>query len=115
MQFHKLATNHASTLSITVFQESSKQQIGFSDTNWISIIGQLLEAVAYLHTKAAILHNDISCSNIVLTNSMDNTVTSEEYQIVLIDFGKATKLSQGKQYHLSSKEKQRNFLSWLQR
>ena len=105
MQFHGLATDHASTVSVTVFQ-LTKQQISVSDTNWIFIIGQLLEAVAYLHTKAEILHNDISCSNIVVTNSIDNTVTSEEYQIVLIDFGKATKLSQGKQYHLSSKEKQ---------
>ena len=89
---------------VTVFQ-LTKQQMSVSDTNWISIIGQLLEAVAYLHTKAEILHNHISCSNIVLTNSKNNTVTSEEYQIVLIDFGKATKLPHGKQYHLSSKEK----------
>ena len=51
MQFHGLATDHASTVSVTVFQELNKQQIGLSDTNWISIIGQLLEAVAYLHTN----------------------------------------------------------------
>ena len=114
MQFHGLATDQVSTISVTVFQELSKQQIGVSDSNWISIIGQLLEAVAYLHTKAKILHNDISCSNILLTNSIDNTVTSNKYQIVLIDFGKATKFSLGKQYHLSSKEKQEYFQKFPQ-
>ena len=85
MQFHGLATGHTSPISVNVLQELNRQQIGLSDTNWISIIGQLLEAVAYLHTKAEILHNDISCSNILLTTSTDDT-TSEEYQIILIDF-----------------------------
>ena len=75
MQFHGLATDHASTVSVTVFQ-LTKQQISFSDTNWIAIIEQLLEAVAYLHTKAEILHNDITYSNIVLTNCIDNILSS---------------------------------------
>ena len=105
MQFHGLAASHASPISVTVLQELNRQQIGLSNTNWIVIIGQLLEAVAYLHTKVEILHNDISCSNILLTNSVDGT-TSKEYQIILIDFGIATKLLQGKQYHLNWKEKQ---------
>jgi len=104
MQFHGLAVGHAPLTSVTVLQELNRQQIGLSDTNWIVIIGQLLEAVAYLHTKAEILHNDITYSNILLTSPVDDT-TSEEYQIILIDFGKATKLSQGKQYHLSWREK----------
>ena len=104
MQFHGLTTDHASPTSVTVLQELNRKLIDFSDTNWIVIIGQLLEAVAYLHTKAEILHNDISCSNILLANSVDDTI-SEEYQIILIDFGKAIKLTHSKQYHLSWKEK----------
>ena len=104
MQFHGLTTGHASPTSVTVLQELNRKLIGLSDTNWIVIIGQLLEAVAYLHTKAEILHNDISCSNILLTNSVDDTI-SEEYQIILIDFGKATKLTHSKQCHLSWKER----------
>ena len=37
MQFHGLATDHISAVSLTVLQELNKQQIGLSNTDWSSI------------------------------------------------------------------------------
>ena len=67
--------------------------------------------VDYLHTKAEVLHNDIACRNIVLGNAIEKTTTSTtgNYQIVLVDFGKATKLTQGRMYHLNWQEKHESF------
>ena len=72
--------------------------------DWISAIAQLLDAVEYLHSEAEILHNDITTTNILLGPAVNSdqctTATSGNYQIVLIDFGKATKSKCGKMLHL---------------
>ena len=106
MQFHGFNFDPSNPESITVLQEINHNLIGLNDTNWIIVLAQLLEAINYLHTKVEILHNDISCKNIVLGDADKKTTSSaKNYQIVLVDFGKATKLTQGRMYHLSGHEK----------
>ena len=65
-------------------------------------------------TKANILHNDIKCDNIVigksltspvLTCSLSQNPSDGHYQILLVDFGKATKVDEGKLYNLNAIEK----------
>lgn len=67
---------------------------------------QILEAVNYLHNQVDILHNDIKEDNIILGQLPSNSEScSANFQIVLIDFGKATNISKGKHYHLSLTER----------
>ena len=107
MQFHGFHFNPLVPESITVVHELNHNQVGLNDANWIIVIAQLLEAVDYLHTKAEVLHNDITCRNVVLGNVIEKKTasTTENYQIVLVDFGKATKLTKGRMYHLNWQEK----------
>lgn len=99
MQFHAISE----LKSITLYQELSHRTLDLP-LDWALLFGaQLLEAVRYLHMEVDILHNDITYNNILITQDKD-------YHIVLIDFGKATKLSQAKFYHLTEAEQQEYLL-----
>ena len=106
-QFHGFMGDHP--LSITVRRELNQHKIGLKDIDWISICAQILEAVNYLHKSAEILHNDITGTNVLLGNLQQCTSAMDAiaggYQILLIDLGKGTKVTQGKMYHLSHREK----------
>ena len=92
MQFHETDGK-----SVTLFQELRVKKADYGDFSEriFAFCAQLVEAVHYLHHEVEILHNDISTTNIVLDNN----------HIVLIDFGKATKISEAKLYQLSESEK----------
>ena len=73
---------------------------------------QVFEAVDYLHSIEEILHNDITTSNVLLgppTYSQQYSSTgvtgAGNYQILLIDFGKATKIKNGRTLYLSTQDK----------
>ena len=93
MQFHGFKGLEASTIADQLMKRNH-----FTSHSWLT---QLLEAINYLHEEAKILHNDIKCNNILVAQSFS---ASENYQIVLIDFGKATSISESKRYHLNSIE-----------
>ena len=94
MQYHAIKGMKASTFSQEVYRNPQV----FEEKAWILFCAQLVEAVHYLHNDACVLHNDITTSNILITNN-------DGYHIVLIDFGKATTISQAKFYRLSMHEK----------
>jgi serine/threonine protein kinase len=71
---------------------------------WLDLCAQIMEALQYLHEEAGIIHNDITSSNILVTDSMTQGLESS-IQIVLIDFGKATTVNDGRKYQLSDVEK----------
>lgn len=79
----------------TLFQELRSKNLNSSNLVF-AFCAQLIEALHYLHREVEILHNDITTTNIVVEND----------HIVLIDFGKAVKLSEAKMYHLGEIEKQ---------
>lgn len=98
MQCHLLDNSEA----ITIEQELREK--GFSDSViWLMLCFQIFEAVSYLHTEVRILHNDIKVDNILIT---DSVTLPTGYQIVLIDFGKATLFKNAKRYDLSVLERQ---------
>lgn len=90
MQFHG-----SDGKATTLFQELRDKKLNCSESAF-SFCAQLMEAVQYLHHEVEILHNDITTNNIVI----------EKDHIVLIDFSKATKLSEAKHYQLGETEKQ---------
>ena len=70
---------------------------------------QFMEAIRYLHDDAKVLHNDLKCNNILVCDSVAEppALSSTEtcVQILIIDFGKATSIENGKHYRLSEIEK----------
>ena len=82
-------------------------------TDWLIVCAQLLDALNYLHTSADFIHNDIKGDNVVFGKSNDFPVSSattdtggNQFQVLLIDFGKATKTTEGKLYRLTELEKE---------
>ena len=71
-------------------------------TDWLSVCAQILDVVTYQPTTVHILHNDIKTDNIVF--GVPNAVGTHTYQILLIDFGKATSIASGKLYSLTETE-----------
>lgn len=111
MQFHGFLDGSCLPFSITLCREIKQQSIIGPDSNgWLIVCAQILEAVDYLHNKVHIIHNDIKDDNILI-GKLSSTVPDQSesfsinFQIVLIDFGKATNASQGKKYHLSFTER----------
>ena len=99
MQFHSFKELESSTMDMELPHDR------FSGESWLGMCTQLLEAIKYLHEEVSILHNDIKMNNILIAKSLDLSSSDLcDYQVVLIDFGKATKLSEGKRYHLSGVE-----------
>ena len=102
MQFHGL---RETTTSLTLSTAIIRKRI-CDEYAWIGISIQIMQALAYLHDEALILHNDITTSNILLTDSTTEKPSLSNYiQIVLIDFGKATPLKNSRKYNLSDIEK----------
>ncbi len=96
MQFHAFEGLQASTM------ENELHRHRFDGRAWTLLCAQLLEAIAYLHEEANVLHNDIKVNNVLVAQSFSS---EDSYQVVLIDFGKATRMSESKRYHLSDLEK----------
>ena len=112
MQYHGIL-DESYPFALTVHCELHYPKRGLISIEWLVICGQLLEAVDYLHTKVNILHNNIKGDNIVIGKVKSSfTCTSshinpsdQHYQILLVDFGKATKIDNGKLYSLNAIEK----------
>ena len=98
--------------SITLQKELQQNNIIASYKVWLILCAQIVEAMQYLHEDVKIIHNDFKTDNILLTRSPAGSQVQElscEYQIVIIDFGKATDSTKGSKYHLSFPEKQKYY------
>ena len=86
-------------------KEVNLHKIGIRcEKTWLAFCVQLFEALNHLHTQALILHNDIKSDNIIITQESSH---SERvlYNIVLTDFGKATKKADGRRFKLTETER----------
>ena len=70
------------------------------DIEFLAIIRQLSEVLEYLHVHQ-LLHNNIKCDNVMIYKDL------EGLKPVLIDFGKACKLGDGKSKKLTDAEKKK--------
>ena len=70
---------------------------------------QFMEGIRYLHDDVKVLRNDLKCNNILVCDSVAEppvpSSTETCVQIVIINFGKATSVENGKHYRLSEIEK----------
>lgn len=91
--------------TITLQMELVSQHRIREGEHWLHVCTQIFEAVNYLHDEVNVLHNDIKLNNIIMAEKEQVTSASLSYNIVLIDFGKATEVSSGRRYNLSEPEK----------
>ena len=69
------------------------------DVDWKYILKQILVGIEELHSRHRIIHNDLKSDSVILTASLSKSVKP-----VIIDFGKACEINQGKFYRLTSEE-----------
>ena len=80
----------------------SKEVLANYALDWKHILLQILEGIEQLHSVYNVLHNDIKSDNIVLAPNYSSTAINA----VIIDFGKACDVKQGRRYSLSSQEQE---------
>ena len=102
LSYHAIG-NHAVSLHSALFPKSQVQKdiLLTAEIAWIDIIKGILCGLEHLHSKQHVLHSDLKSDNVVLGLS-----TSNKIQPVIIDFGKACKISEGNYYTLSVTEKE---------
>jgi len=76
---------------------------------WLVLCNQLADALQYLHNEAQCLC--IKGTNVLLTDSQI-TSRSGKLSMVFIDFNKATRTSDGKQYNVSLSEKTLHYIHY---
>ena len=86
--------------SYTLHSVLKHSKLDLTCTEWKLIISSAISGIKYLHEKS-IIHNDIKEDNITLTN------IGHKIKSVVIDFGKACFVKNGKKYNLSAVEKRR--------
>ena len=72
-------------------------------SSWINILQQITTGLNYMHTKYQVIHNDIKSDNICLASPI---TTAMCVRAVIIDFGKACNIANGKSYELSDIQKE---------
>ena len=95
---HALTTGFdgASVTLHHVITDKSKRNLSEYNMHWKSLLVQISEGIHELHCVYKVLHNDLKNGNIVLAPcSLGKTVNA-----IIIDFGKASNVTQGKRYHL---------------
>lgn len=105
MQYHgiegKCITLHKEMIVRNVIPSGSYQ-------SWLILCSELVEAVRYLHDDAEIVHNDLKSDNVILSESFTQQAIHSllDFQIVVVDFGKATEKANGHRYNLNLTEKE---------
>ena len=66
LQFQGFMGRTQGQLSHTLHREIERCQLNLTCIDWITVCAQILEAIDYLHSKAEVLHNDITTTNILL-------------------------------------------------
>lgn len=108
MQFHGILHGMRGNLptTVTLYEELKHKIIGVKELDYLIMCVQLLEAVDYLHHSASILHNDIKADNILIDKLSPPICSRSDCTAVLIDFGRATTITQGKLYRLTLSERE---------
>ena len=107
MQYHGLSGQ--CQLSVTLSDVLMKPE-KYDQSTMLLFCAQLAEVVQYLHDEVKILHNDLKCNNVVICDSVTERQLPvgeavSGVQILLIDFGKATGIHNGKALRLNDAEK----------
>lgn len=97
ISFHDI-DNKCVTLHDAVSCKSNKtKSLLDNGRSWLNILKQIITGLNYIHTKYQVIHNDIKSDNICLASSFTIAMC---VQAVIIDFGKACNITNGKSYKL---------------
>ena len=91
--------DYSVTIHSAPFSTSSKMARLLNGVDWRRIMVDILSGLEHLHSQCKILHNDLKDDNIALSK------TSSPIRAVIVDFGKAWKISERKYYSLTREEK----------
>ena len=94
MQFHGVGNE-----TITISREISRHNKIINGKEWLTLCCQLFDAIDYLHRSVGIIHNDIKGDNVLLSDTiMCSYPLTCKFQVILIDYGKATRAGSGRIY-----------------
>lgn len=110
MQYHGLG---AEDKSLTLHEVLHIHNELCDERVMLTLCAQILEAMNYLHSEVKVIHNDLKCNNIVTCNCFTFQEATPEnsfyVQIVIVDFGKATLIENGRHLYLTASEKSEYF------
>ena len=97
-QFYGIG-NMSVTVDYALRQNGEISFSSFSDSNCWHFLLELSDTLCYVHTKGY-LHNDLKTDNVLIVK--ESTARPSDYQFgpVLIDFGKASTISNGQMSYL---------------
>lgn len=104
VQFHGLISHGYGSCTL---ENAVQKKIFENGEAWITLTGQILEALCYLHEQVHVIHNDLKSNNVLITSSFSD---HSSVQIVLIDFGKATRIDEGRKLKLCDKQREEYML-----
>ena len=96
MQYHAL---DGKDKSITLDSVIRHPLVSITDKVMVLFCVQIMEALRYLHDDVSLPHNDLKCNNILVCDDMSSH--HQAFQIVVIDFGKATSVDGGRTFSLT--------------
>ena len=89
------------TVHTALYSPSKEIQDIVATVSWMDVLQQVCASLEHLHCYQSVIHNDLKCDNVVLAS------TSQSYiKAVIIDFGKACLLAEGKKYTLNYKQRE---------
>ena len=100
MSYHGVGDQAITVYDALYPNSNTRELLQMITVDWMDILKQITEGCGYLHNNYKIIHNDIKCDNIALAAGHTSV------KAVLIDFGKACQIGEGKMYTLSKAEKE---------
>ena len=104
MQYHAL---DGKDKSITLDSVIRHPLVSITDKVMVLFCVQIMEALRYLHDDVSLLHNDLKCNNILVCDDMSSH--HQAFQIIVIDFGKATSVDGGRTFSLTESDKAEHY------
>lgn len=99
--FHGL-DGHSVTIHRALYTQSQEVRKSLIDIDWIKVLTEIICGFEHLHNRHKLLHNDLKADNIVLAS----TALTNSIGPVIIDFGKACEISNGRVYNLSQRQRE---------
>ena len=95
-----MSYHHVEGSAVSMYEAYHHEKSWINNEKWSKSIIAASQAILHIHTRN-IIHNDIKIDNFVFGTSCNMDVLP-----VLVDFGKACYMGQGKHYKLTSEEKE---------
>ena len=86
--------------AISMYEAYCRERSWMTASTWILHVISAAQAILHIHSRN-ILHNDIKLDNFIFSTS-----SKSDIEPILVDFGKACFIGQGKSYNLSVSEKE---------